>query len=233
VAGFGFGPVPDRCLALTAGHPLDGQAGPDWLPLLLVLPFAPFPAFPLVPLVPPPVMGGAGLAEPERAGSREGPADPEDAARVRGPAWPAATERPAPRDQPDVDPATPADPVDPADPAGPLPDLGGRSSGGATRPLLAASGMFLLRAVPAALTPLTTRRPPVVASPSPSAGGGASGRNREAYASLDALATVPARAAVSPEAAVPAATPAPAPAATPAASAAACPGLRRAHRAAR
>jgi len=51
--------------------------------------------------------------------------------------------------------------------------------------------------------------------------------------SFDALATVPARAAVSPEAAVPAATPAPAPAATPAASAAAWPGLRRAHRAAR
>jgi hypothetical protein len=180
------------------------------------------------------MMGGAGLAEPERAETREGPEDPEDAARVRGPAWPAAAaERPAPRDHPAADPAAPAIPEVPAAPAGPLPDLGGRSRGGATRPLLAASGMFLFRAVPTALTPLTTRRPPVLASPSPSAGGGASGRNREAYASLDALATVPARAAESAEAAVPAATPAPAPAATPAATAAAWPGLRRAHRAAR
>jgi translation initiation factor IF-2 len=179
------------------------------------------------------MMGGAGLEEPERAETREGPEDPEDAARVRGPAWPAAAERPAPRDQPAADPAAPAAPEVPDDPAGPLPDLDGRSSGGATRLPLAASGMFGLRALPAALTPLTTRRPPVLVSPSPSAGGGASGRNREAYASLDALATVPARAAVSPEAGVPAATPAPAPAATPAASAAAWPGLRRAHRAAR
>jgi hypothetical protein len=178
-------------------------------------------------------MGGADLDEPERAGSREGADDPEEAPRVRGPAWPEATERPAPRDQPDADPETPPDPPDPPDPAAALPDLGGRSRGGATRPPLAASGMFLWRAVPAALTPLTTRRPPELASPSPSAGGGASGRNREAYASLDALATVPARAAESAEAADPAATPAPAPAATPAASAAAWPGLRRAHRAAR
>jgi hypothetical protein len=125
-------------------------------------------------------MGGAGLAEPERAETREGPEDPGDAARVRGPTWPAAAERPAPRDQPAADPAAPAVPADPADPAGPPPDLGGRSSGGATRPLLAASGTFLLRAVPVALTPLTTRREPVLVSPSPSAGGGASGRNREA-----------------------------------------------------
>ena len=94
------------------------------------------------------MMGGAGLDEPERAGSREGAEDPEDAARVRGPAWPAATDRPAPRDQPDADPETPPDP---AAPAAALPDLGGRSRGGATRPLLAASGMFLWRAVPAAL----------------------------------------------------------------------------------
>jgi hypothetical protein len=169
-------------------------------------------------------MGGADPAEPERAETREEPEEPEDAARVRGPTGPPDTERPAPRDQPDADPAVPA---------GPLPDLGGRSRGGAARPPLAASGMFLWRAVPAALTPLTTRRPPELASPSPSAGGGASGRNREAYASLDALATVPARAAESAEAAEPAATPAPAPAATPAATAAAWPGLRRAHRAAR
>jgi hypothetical protein len=129
------------------------------------------------------MMGGAGLAEPERAGTREEPEDPEDAARVRGPAWPAAAERPAPRDQPAVDPETPVDPAPPAAPvvpADPLPDRGGRSSGGATRSLLAASGTFLLRVLPMALTPLTTRRPPELASPSPSAGGGASGRNLEA-----------------------------------------------------
>jgi hypothetical protein len=235
-AGFGFGPAPDRCLPLTAAHPLDGQAGPEppLLPLPPRLPRKPPLPLPLLPVLPVlPVMGGADPAEAERAETREGPEEPEDAARVRGPTGPTAAERPAPRDQPEADPEAPDDPL--------LPDLGGRSSGGATRsPLLAASGTFLLRAVPAALAPLTTRREPVLVSPSPSAWGGASGRSREAYASLDALATVPARAAASAEAAdpaapapAPAATPAPAPAATPAATAAAWPGLRRAHRAAR
>ena len=183
-------------------------------------------------------MGGAEPVEPERAETREEPEEPEDAARVRGPAGPTPAELPAPRDQPAAVPETPETPDAPeaaGEPDDPLlPDLGGRSSGGATRsPLLAAAGILGLRAVPAALAPLTTRREPAEVSPSPSAGGGASGRNREAYASLDALATVPARAAPSAEAADPAATPAPAPAATPAATAAAWPGLRRAHRAAR
>jgi hypothetical protein len=169
-------------------------------------------------------MGGADPAEPERP--RDAPAGPGDAARERGPTGPGATERPAPRDQPDADPATPLA-AGPAGPAGPLvAERGGRSSGGATRlPPLSASGAFLLRAAPPA--PLITRREPGLASPSPSAGGGASGRSREAYASLDALATVPA------EAADPAAAPALAPLATPAATAAAWPGFRRAHRAAR
>jgi len=236
----GFGPAADRCLALTAGHPLDGQAGAE-PPLLLLLPALPRPPLlPPVRLLPPlpPVLRLMGGADAERAGTREGPEEPEDAARVRGPAGPTPAELPAPRDQPAAVPETPETPDAPANPDAPgapddplLPDLGGRSSGGATRPLpLAASGMFGLRVVPAAPTPLTTRREPVLVSPSPSAGGGASGRSREAYASLEALATVPARSA---EAAVPAATPAPAPTAAPAATAAAVPGLRRAHRATR
>jgi hypothetical protein len=73
--------------------------------------------------------------------------------------------------------------------------------------------VFRLRA-----EPLTTRREPLPAAPSPSAGGGASGRSREAYASLDALDTVPARAAAS---AVAADDPVLTPLATPAATAAA------------
>jgi hypothetical protein len=245
-AGLGFGPAADRCLALTAGHPLDGQAGAE-PPLLLPLPrpplLPPLPLLPPVPLLPllAPVLRLMGGAEAERAETREGLEEPEDAARVRGPTGPTPAELPAPRDQaaaaPDAadDPDAPDDPDDPDAPDDPLlPDLGGRSSGGATRPPpLAASGMFGLRVVPAAPTPLTTRREPVLVSPSPSAGGGASGRSREAYASLEALATLPARAAVSAEAAVPAATPAPAPTAAPAATAATAPGLRRAHRAAR
>src|SRR5580704_13675604 len=75
-----------------------------------------------------------------------------------------------------------ADPAPPADPFDPLPfGRGGRSRGGATRPLaLSASVTFLARADPAPLAPVTTRREPELTSPSPSAGGGASGRSREA-----------------------------------------------------
>jgi hypothetical protein len=61
------------------------------------------------------------------------------------------------------------------------PCRGGRSSGGATRPLPpSASVTFLARAEPDPETPLTTRREPPLASPSASAGGGASGRSRDA-----------------------------------------------------
>jgi hypothetical protein len=220
----GFGAGPDRCLAVTAGHPLDGQAGPCWPEL-------------------PPLIGGGGAAPPERDEPEDlaGPVGPAaDAARAREAAAPVDDERPAPRDQPDAAALAPPpfdrpalEPFDrPAldpppcalGPPGPLaPDLDGRSSGGATRPPLSASGAFLLRAA-LAPTPVTTRREPVLASPSPSAGGGASGRNRGAYASLDALSTVPA-AAASAVVAVPAPTPA--------ATAAAWPGFLRAHLAAR
>jgi hypothetical protein len=115
------------------------------------------------------------------------------------------------------------------------PGLGGRSSGGAVRPLPPSpSGRFLLRARLAPLAPLG--EPEVAASSSASAAAGESGRNREAYASpvVACPAAVPFSAA-SPEAAAPAA-PRVAPAApptTPAAAAAAAPGFRRAHRAAR
>jgi hypothetical protein len=96
-------------------------------------------------------------------------------------------ERPAPRDQPEAGAAAgPADPFGPFEPFGPLalPEaaLGGRSSGGATRPPApSASVTFLARAGPAPpLTPLATRREPSLVSPSPSAGGGVTGRSREA-----------------------------------------------------
>jgi len=189
--GVGRGAAPDRALtgrAPAAGHPLAGQAGPDPLDPL------PWPE-------PPPVMGGAEPRSLERAGLLTGPEDAGeagDAARGRGPApvlvpvpvpvEPAPVERPAPRDQPEADPAALADPFDPFDPFDPLPARGGRSRGGATRvPPLSASVTFLARAEPAALAPLTpaaTRREPELTSPSPSpspsAGGGASGRSRDA-----------------------------------------------------
>src|SRR5271166_4096205 len=110
----------------------------------------------------------------------------------------------------------------------PVSDLGGRSSGGAARAPLSASGMVRLRVSPAA----APRRDPGLVSPSPSAAGGASGRNRDAYAS-PAPGPVPVPAAVSPDVAAAVAAPAPTPPATPAATAAAWPGFRRAHRAAR
>ena len=124
-------------------------------------------------------MGGAELRPPERAWLLTGPGragDPGEAARARGPG-PGPADRPAPRDQPVAEPAPPAEPLDP------LPDRGGRSRGGATRPpLLSASVTFLARADPAPLTPVTVRREPELTapSPSPSAGGGASGRSRDA-----------------------------------------------------
>ena len=184
---------------------------------------------------------GADTGPDERAGEGAGGAD---AARGRGPV-PAGTvpaERPAPRDQPVA--GAGADPPDPFDPPAPFaPCRGGRSSGGATRPLPpSASVTFLVRAEPGPEAPPTTRREPPLASSSPSAGGGASGRSRDAYASpvpaAAGSAADPAASAAAPRpAAVPAATPADAPAATPAdaptATAAACPGFRRAHREAR
>ena len=169
-AGAGLGLPPERCLAPAAGHPLAGQAGPDPLDPL-------DPLDPPEPLEPPGwLMGGAD--PPARLWLLTGAEDPgagAAAARGRGPA---PGERPAPRDQPEADPATSAGPPDPF--GAPLPDRGGRSSGGATRPPPSASAAFLARAEPAPLTPLTTRREPGPTSPSPSAGGGASGRSRDA-----------------------------------------------------
>jgi len=189
--GVGRGAAPDRALtgrAPAAGHPLAGQAGPDPLDPL------PWPE-------PPPLMGGAEPRSRERAWLLTGAEDAGetgDAARGRGPApvpalvlvpaptpAPAPTERPAPRDQPEADPAAPVDPFDPFDPFDPLPERGGRSRGGATRvPPVSASATFLARAEPDPLTPVTPRREPELTSPSPSpspsAGGGASGRSRDA-----------------------------------------------------
>lgn len=159
--GAGLGPAADRCLAPAPGHPLAGQAGPA-------------PLNPLPGREAPPVMGGAdprSAARP-RIGPEEA-GDPVDVARNHDAAGPAAAERPAPRDQLETDPAPPADPFDPV-PFG----RGGRSRGGATRAPLSASVTFLARAAPA---PLTARREPALTSPS--GGGGASGRSREAYAS--------------------------------------------------
>src|SRR5580704_18635004 len=119
-----------------------------------------------------PVDGQAGAADPAEPAWPEG-AGPVDVERARGPAPPAAAERPAPRDQPEAALAGPAGDA-------PLPDRGGRSSGGAARAPLSASGAFRLRVRPAAAAP---RRDPELASPFPSTAGGASGRNRDAYAS--------------------------------------------------
>ena len=133
-------------------------------------------------------MGGADPRSPERAWLLTGPEDAGDtaggreaagdaaggrgAAEGRGAAGPAVGERPAPRDQPEADPAEPADPFDPLSPG-----RGGRSRGGATRPpLLSASATFLARAEPALLA---IRREPELTSPSSSAAGGASGRSRD------------------------------------------------------
>jgi hypothetical protein len=152
---------------------------------------------------------------------------PPDVARDREGGDPAGAERPAPRDQLEAAPAGPA-PLVPL----PWPGLGGRSSGGAVRAPLSASGMFRFRARLAALAP---RREPGLVSPSPSAAGGASGRNRDAYASpaVPGPVPVPASADVPEMGTAAAAAPAPTPLATPAATVAAWPGLRRAHRAAR
>ena len=159
----------------------------------------------------------------EGAEGRDGEGGGGAAARGRGPV-PAGTvpaERPAPRDQPVA--GADADPPDPFGPPAPFaPCRGGRSSGGATRPLPpSASVTFLVRAEPGPEAPPTTRREPSLASSSPSAGGGASGRSRDAYASpvpaAAGSAADPAASAAAPRpAAVPAATPADAPAATPA-----------------
>ncbi len=173
VPGFGFGPAPDRPrtgVVPAAGHPLAGPAGPD-------------PLNPLPWPEPPPVMGGADPRSPARARVLTGPeaGGALDAARDRVPGS-APTERPAPRDQLEAEPADPFAPLPFAPlPFAPLPfGRGGRSRGWATRPPLSASTAFLARAVLALLAPVTTRREPELASASPSAGGGASGRSREA-----------------------------------------------------
>jgi hypothetical protein len=192
---------------------------------------------------PPPrlwLLTGGGPAGEGADGRADEGAGGADAARGRGPV-PADTlpaERPAPRDQPEA--GADAGPPDPFGPPAPVaPCRGGRSSGGATRLLPpSASVTFLVRAEPGPEPPPTTRREPPLASPSPSAGGGASGRSRDAYASpvpaAAGSAADPAASAAAPRpAAVPAAVPAATPAAAPTATAAACPWFRRAHRAAR
>jgi hypothetical protein len=173
-------PADGRCRVAVPDHPVDGQAGP--------------PAEPAGP-----------RAEPEAAEPLEVPR----ARALAGPAGPVATERPAPRDQPE---AAVADPFD--DATGPV--LGGRSSGGALRPAPSVSAVVLTVAWPIGLA---TLREPELTSPSPSATGGASARSRDAYASPLVACPVPLPAAASADAA--AAAPAPAPAVTPAASAAA------------
>jgi len=180
-AGAGRGLPPDRCLAPAAGQPLAGQAGPD-------------------PLDPPLMDGADPPARARLLTGAEDTADPVDAARAR---VPAPAERPAPRDQPPADPTDPADPfepisplepfepfdpldpfepLDPLDPFEPRPVRAGRSSGGATRAAPpSASAAFRARTDPGPpLTPLTTRRELVLTWPSPSTGGGASGRSRDA-----------------------------------------------------
>src|SRR5262245_13493998 len=180
------------CRGPAVGQPLTGQAGRD-------PPDKPDPPDP--PDEPDP---------PEEAERRDGPGPPEDPEPPNGPEPPDPPEeprltgepevdgepaerprtgvpddgdagaagpgqapppadRPAPRDQPEADPALPL----------PLagPGRGGRSSGGATRPLApSASVTFLARAE---LTP-APRREPAPVSPFASAGGGASGRSRDA-----------------------------------------------------
>jgi len=159
------------------------------------------------PAVPP--LEGAGAADR---------GEPVETARARAPGEPAdpAAGRPAPRDQPE---AAPDDLLPPEA------DLGGRSSGGAVR-VVPPSPSAATRPLADVATPASLRG---LGPPSPSAAGGASWRNRDAYASPAPWA-VP---AASPDATAAAAAPAPAPLAAPAASAAAWPGLRRAHRAAR
>lgn len=141
----------------------------------------------LAPAACQPLDGQAGPDPVDPAGPPDrlltGGGNPGDAALGREPL--PATERPAPRDQPEAGRAGPASPLDPFAPAA---GRGGRSSGGATRPApLSASAAFLARAAPA---PLTTRREPWLTSAS--AGGGASGRSRGApAAALAAAGTVP------------------------------------------
>jgi hypothetical protein len=193
-AGWGGLGLPlDRCLPAATGHPLAGQAGPA--------PWEPPPLPP--PREPPPLMGGADPRSPERAWLLTGPEDAGDAAGGREAAGLAPAERPAPRDQPEADPARPADPFDPlpfgplrldplrldpppfdappfdAPPCDPLPfdplppGRGGRSRGGATRPPPLSASARFLAR--AEPTPLTTRREPELTSPSPSPSPSAAG----------------------------------------------------------
>jgi hypothetical protein len=167
--GAGLRPAAGRCRGpapvLAPNQPAAGLSGQDrvfgsgWR--------APGPPFvPLVPLVPLVLLvllaGGADheLGAPDVARDRDG-------------AGPAAVARPAPRDQLEAALAGPL----PA--AALVPVLGGRSSGGGVRAPLSVSGMFLLRARLPGLAPAPRREPELI-SPSPSAAGGASGRNRDA-----------------------------------------------------
>src|SRR5579862_4846934 len=140
------------------------------------------------PAVPPPDGAGPGPPAADRG-------EPVETARDRAGADPAdpAAGRPAPRDQPEAA-------LD--DPLPPEPDLGGRSSGGAVR-VVPPSPSPATRPLADAEIPASLRG---LGPPSPSAAGGASWRNRDAYAS-PAPCAVP-----SPEAAAPARTAAPAPA---------------------
>jgi hypothetical protein len=158
--------APNQPAAGLSGQ--DGVFGPAWR--------EPGPALaPLAPLVP--LAGGA---------DRE-PGAPAEVTRDRDGAGPAAAECPAPWDQPEAALADPLPPVAlplallpaalPPVPLPARPGLGGRSSGGGVRAPVSVSGMFLPRARLAALAP---RREPELTSPSPSAAGGASGRNRDA-----------------------------------------------------
>jgi hypothetical protein len=182
-AGFGRARPLDRWRGPALGHPLAGQAGP---PPATPPPLDP-PPLDLPPLDPPELdprepeldgrgagrltggmdplprlwlLTGGGPADKGADGRAGEGAGGADAALGRGPvpgdAVPA--ERPAPRDQPEA--GADADPPDPFGPPAPLaPCRGGRSSGGATRPLApSASVTFLVRAEPGPGTPPTTRR---------------------------------------------------------------------------
>jgi hypothetical protein len=174
-AGFGRARPADRWRGPALGQPLAGQAGPPPLdPPELDPPELDPPELDPPELDPPELDPRAPELDGRGAGRLTGGADPPP--RL----WLLTGERPAPRDQPEADAdAGPPDPFGPPAPVAPC--RGGRSSGGATRLLPpSASVTFLARAEPGPGTPPTTRRELPLASSSPSAGGGASGRSRDA-----------------------------------------------------
>jgi hypothetical protein len=197
--GAGFGRArpevpPERCLAPAVGQPLAGQAGPD--------PEEPEePEEPLA-LIRGPLTGAAGpdrgpgdaAGGRELAAERPAPRDQPEAgapapdrrgaagAGLAGPvlAGPVLVDAVPPAAEPDGRGA--GAPVRPPVRAAPArdPPRGGRSSGGALRPLPpSASAEFLSRAEPAPPA-VPASRLPVPLSPSASTGGGASGRSRDA-----------------------------------------------------